>query len=55
MLGTYFVVGLLGLLAFGLAGWVVAGEINDRRKARAAARYSGRFQRTDSRPSGGSS
>jgi hypothetical protein len=45
MLGAYFVVALLGLLAVGLVGWVIAGEVAARRKARAAAQAAMRFQR----------
>lgn len=50
MIGTYFVIGLLGLLAVALGGWVIAGEVSERRQARAAARFAVR-----GRPSAASS
>ena len=47
MLGAYIVVGLLGLLAVALVGWVIAGEVGERRKARAAGQAVVRYQRSD--------
>lgn len=46
MVGAYFALGILGLLAVVLVGWVIAGEFRERRKARAAAEAVARFQRS---------
>lgn len=47
MIGTYFAVGLLGLLAFALAGWAVFSAVGERRQERAARRIAAQFQRSD--------
>jgi hypothetical protein len=44
MFGTYFVVGLLGLLALALARAAAAGAIRERRRERAPVRTIVRFQ-----------
>ena len=49
MLATYFVLGLLGMLAISLVWWVIAGEIGERRKARAAAAFAMRSRHSASR------
>jgi hypothetical protein len=39
LLGPYLILGVLGLLAASLIVWVIAGEVKERRSARAAARF----------------
>lgn len=47
MTGAYFIIGFFGLVVIGLVGWVIAEEVGERRKARAAARFAGRYQRSE--------